>query len=107
MAFIVHIYGNRRRQKRLQLRGSVSHMQKDLLSSTSCQVVLAVSDVLSESITGDIQYNVYVYITVRLGKITCSSPGKKGHFVGFNHFCGNNLYARKEIATGRCKGLPP
>jgi len=47
VAFIVHLYSDRKRQKRLQLRGSVLHTQKDLLLSTSCQA-LAVSEVLSE-----------------------------------------------------------
>lgn len=37
-SFMVHLCGHRKRQKRLQLRGSVLHMWKDFLPSDSCQV---------------------------------------------------------------------
>lgn len=46
-ALIVHLYGHRKRQKRLQLREPVLHMQKHLLLSAS-HWVLAVLEVLSE-----------------------------------------------------------
>ena len=98
VAFIVHLYSDRKRQKRLQLRGSVLHTQKDLLLSTSCQA-LAVSEVLSEWITGDTQCDVCaLHCTASLldlaklrvlhweNRRSCWLPP----------FCGNNLYARKE-----------
>lgn len=91
-AFIVHLYGRRKGQKKLQLRGSVLHMQKDLLPSASRQTFLAVLGVLSEWITGDAQCNVCaLHCTVSLLHLvrrSCWLPP----------FHGNNLHARKEIA---------
>lgn len=93
-----------------QLRGSVLHMQKELHPSASCQVVLAVSEVLSERITGDTPYNVCaLHCTASLLDMAQlrALHGENRRSCWLQPFHGNNLHARKEIAMGLYKVSPP
>lgn len=99
-----------RGRRGLQLRGSVLHMQKELHPSASCQVVLAVSEVLSEGITGDSPHNLcalhYTASLLDLAKLH-ALHGENGRSCWLQPFHGNNLHARKEIAMGLYKVSPP
>lgn len=93
-ALIIHFCGHRQGQQRLQLRGSVLRIHKDL-PSVSRQVFLAVLEVHSEQITVDGQCNM------------CAFCWENRRSPRLSPFCGSNLCARKEITTGIYEALLP